>query len=212
MKGRKLVLIGGGGHCRSCIDVIELAGGYVIDTIIDTPDKVGEKVLQYEITGSDPDIPGLIGEDVSFLITLGQIKTGARRKELFQYLKRLGAVLPIVKSPLAYKSPYSAVEEGSILMHHAVLNAGSRLGANCIVNTGAVIDHDSRIGSHVHLSTNAVINGGCVIGDGCFIGSNAVVNHNISVVEGVVIGSGTVVNKDITEAGIYVGSPARRLS
>ncbi|WP_374165851.1 acetyltransferase [Arcticibacter sp. MXS-1] len=212
MNRKKLALIGGGGHCRSCIDVLEQSGLYSIEAIVDAENKLGEKVLSYEISAADKDIPNLLKDGCSFLITLGQVKTAARRRELYLYLKQLGAVLPLIISPRAYLSPYASAGEGSVLMHNSVMNAGSTLAANSIVNTGAVIDHDSHVGSHVHISTNAVINGGCLIEDGCFIGSNAVVNHNISIARNVVIGSGTVVNKSIRDAGVYAGSPARRIS
>ena len=45
----KIVLIGGGGHCHSVIDVIEQTNKYEIIGIVDTKENIGKKVLDYEI-------------------------------------------------------------------------------------------------------------------------------------------------------------------
>ena len=49
MSKPKLILIGGGGHCKSCIDVIEQEDNYEIVGIIDVPEKKGEKILNSDI-------------------------------------------------------------------------------------------------------------------------------------------------------------------
>ena len=56
---QKIILIGGGGHCKSCIDVIEAEGKYDIAGILDMPEFVGEKILGYSIIGTDDDLPEL---------------------------------------------------------------------------------------------------------------------------------------------------------
>ncbi len=49
MSKPKLILIGGGGHCKSCIDVIEQEDKFEIAGILDVPEKKGERILNYEI-------------------------------------------------------------------------------------------------------------------------------------------------------------------
>ena len=56
----KIVLIGGGGHCKSCIDVIEEENKYQIAGIVDVPEKHGEKILAYKVFAKDDDLPELI--------------------------------------------------------------------------------------------------------------------------------------------------------
>lgn len=56
MKNKKIILIGGGGHCKAVIDVIELLGGYEILGIIDINEKVGSDILGYKVIGTDEDI------------------------------------------------------------------------------------------------------------------------------------------------------------
>ena len=134
----KIILIGGGGHCRACIDVIEQEGRFTIAGIVDVPEKIQHKVLGYPVIGSDSDLAELIKTCPNVLLTLGQIKSPTRRMELFNDLMTMGARFPVIKSPLAYVSPHAHVAEGTIVMHHALINAGARVGRNCIINTKAL--------------------------------------------------------------------------
>ena len=194
---QKIILIGGGGHCKSCIDVIEQAGTFQIAGIVDVPEKLHQKILDYEIIATDDDLPQLVNEYANFLITLGQIKTPERRIRIFQTLKESGAKLPVIISPLAYVSKHTEIGDGTIIMHHTLINAGAKIGSNCIINNKALIEHDAIIGDHCHIATGAVINGGVKVGRGTFFGSNAVCKEYIEIGENAVIGCGTKVIKNI---------------
>lgn len=211
MTGENIVLVGGGGHCKSCIDVIETQGEYRIAGIVDTKEKVGTKVSGYEIFASDEDLPKLAKEYRYFLITVGRVGTTDKRRELFERVGKMNVRFPGIVSPNARISKHSEIGEGTIVMHGAFINAGVRIGKNCIVNTSAVIEHDSVIGDHCHISTGCVVNGECTIGTGVLIGSNSVVNQCLSICDGAVIGSGAVVIASIGVAGTYAGNPAVRI-
>ncbi|MGZ3929763.1 MAG: PglD-related sugar-binding protein, partial [Mucilaginibacter sp.] len=75
MPKKPLILIGGGGHCKSCIDVIESANEWEIIGILDGNMKPGDNVLNYSVVGDDSDIDKLIKNDYFFFITVGQIKS-----------------------------------------------------------------------------------------------------------------------------------------
>jgi len=177
----KIILIGGGGHCKACIDVIEQEGRFTIAGIVDVPEKKQHNVLGYPVIGSDADLAELIKTFPNVLITLGHIKSPARRVELFNDLMQMGARFHVIQSPLAYVSPHAHVAEGTIVMHHALINAGASVGRNCIINTKALVEHDAVIEDHSHISTGAVVNGGVKIGSGSFFGSGAVAAENTSI-------------------------------
>lgn len=193
----KIILIGGGGHCKSCIDVIEQSGKFQITGIVDLPEKLHHKILDYEIIATDDDLPRLVNEYKNFLITLGQIKSPKKRIRIFQTLKASGAKLPVIISPLAYVSKHAKIGDGTIIMHHALINAGAKIGENCIINTKALIEHDAIIGDHCHIATSAIINGGVKVGSGTFFGSNAVCKEYIEIGENAVIGCGAKIIKNI---------------
>ena len=192
-----IILVGGGGHCKSCIDVIEQEGTFQIAGIVDVPEKLNEKILGYEIIATDDDLPELVKEYDYFFITLGQIKSPDKRIRLFETLKKSGAKLPVVISPLAYVSKHAAIGDGSIVMHHALVNAGATIGKNCIINTRALIEHDAVIENHCHIATDAVINGGVKVGSATFFGSNSVSKEYIKIGENAVIGCGAKIIKNV---------------
>ena len=177
----KIILIGGGGHCKACIDVIEQEGRFTIAGIVDISEKKQHNVLGYPVIGSDADLAELIKIFPNVLITLGQIKSPVRRMELFNFLQQIGARFPVIKSPLAYVSSHASIGEGTIIMHQALINAGASLGANCIINTKALVEHDAVIEDHCHISTGAIVNGGVSIGSGSFFGSGAVSKEYTSI-------------------------------
>jgi len=174
-----IILIGGGGHCKACIDVIEVEGRFQVTGIADLLERRGEMVLNYEIIATDDDLPGLVKKYGLFLITLGQIKSSELRKKYYTSIKNLGGRIATVVSPLAHVSRYASLGEGTIVMHQAVVNAGAKVGVNCIINTKALIEHDARVGDHCHISTAAVLNGGAVVGNGSFVGSNTVLKEGV---------------------------------
>lgn len=211
MKKEPIILIGAGGHCISCIDVIESTEKYNIIGILDHPEKRGTKVLEYPIIGSDDDIPELIKSCKNFLITVGQIKSPKIRQNIYKIVKESGGLLPVVISPSAYVSQHSRIEEGTIVMHHVMINAAASAGICCIINSKALIEHEASIGDFCHISTAACINGQVTVGANTFIGSNTVVGNNLTVSENVIIAAGSQVLKSICRPGIYIGNPLRKI-
>ncbi len=181
MSKENIILIGGGGHCHSVIDVLEQENKYNILGIIDLPKFKGEKVLGYSVIGSDDDLEQLRKKCKNALITLGHIQSNDLRVKLFDKLKKAGFELPVIVSPLAYVSKHATIQEGTVIMHHALINANVKIGKNCIINTKALIEHDVIIKNHCHISTASVINGGVTVEDNTFFGSNATSKEYVEV-------------------------------
>ena len=187
---KPIILIGGGGHCISCIDVIEMTKEFSILGIIDSSKKKGTKTLDYEVIGDDNDIEILSKTCVNFLITIGQIKSHLIRQEIYLKLKKLNLKLPIIISPLSYVSRYADINEGTIVMHDAIINAGAKLGKCNIINSKSLIEHEVLVGDFCHISTSSIVNGQTVIEDNCFIGSNSVLVNNIKIKKNTIIPAG----------------------
>jgi len=199
-----IILIGGGGHCKSCIDVIEQEDNYQIVGILDLPEMLGKEILGYKIIGTDDDLPKFLKTVNNYLVTIGQIKSPAKRIALWQIVKKSGATLPVIVSPHAYVAKSSNIGEGTIIMHQAIVNSEARIGVNCIVNSNALIEHETSIGDFCHISTGAIVNGQTKIGNRCFIGSNATISNNVCIVDDSIISAGSIVLKDITTSGIHI--------
>lgn len=174
-----ILLIGGGGHCKSCIDVIKSEGKYEIAGIIDDTLHCNhvKEILGYPILGGDEDLMELRKKFKYALVTIGQIKTPLPRIKLYYKLKELNYILPTIISPLAYIAKDVTISEGSIIMHHALLNTSSNIGRMCIINTKALIEHDCIVKDFCHISTGAILNGKCVVEEQSFVGSNMTIKH-----------------------------------
>lgn len=177
---RELILIGGGGHCRSCIDVIKQEAKYSIKGIIDVPEKIGNSLDSYPYIGTDEDIPKLALENTDFLITLGHLGDAEKRIRCYNTIKDSHGTMATVISPRAYVSKSATIGEGTIILHDALINTGAVIGYNCIINSKALIEHDAIIEEQCHISTGSIINGSSSIGFGSFIGSHATIIQGVS--------------------------------
>ena len=194
---KNIILIGAGGHCNSCIDVIELEKKYKIIGLVDDKKKI--KNLKYKILGNDKNLKILLTKSKFAHISIGQINDFKKREEIFLNLKKIGFKMPSIISPLAYVSPKAKIGEGTIVMHGAIINRGAIIGNNCIVNTKALIEHDTSVGDNCHVSTRSTLNGGVIIGNNSFIGSHAILKQNIKVGKNCFVNANLFVNKNIKD-------------
>ena len=203
---KPLILIGGGGHCKSVMEAAESAG-YSILGVLDMPEEVGKPILSTKVIGTDDDIPAY-NDKAEFVITVGFIKNPATRIKLYNKVKEAGGKLATIVASTAHVSKYATIGEGTVVLHHALVNADAKVGCNVILNNFANIEHDAVIGDQCHISTGAMVNGECRVGERCFIGSQSVLANCITIGDDIIVGAGSVVRKSITEKGIYAGNPA----
>lgn len=207
-----LLLIGGGGHCKAAIDVIEAEGKYDIKGIIDKTEKVGQEVLGYPIIGDDDTMGHYLKKIGNFIITVGQIKSPSVRIKLFKKSVVLGGNPINVIAPSAIVSRHAQINQGTIVMHQTFINAGAKIGQNCIINNGALIEHDVEVGNHCHISTQSILNGEVIVGEGVFVGSNATVVQCLSIGEFSLIGANSLVLESIPKNSLAYSKQLNHLS
>lgn len=204
-----LVMLGNGGHAKSCLDIINsfhtysisLGGRITIGETIDDTRKI-----------TDGGWRSLIKNYDGFVLGVGQIHDPNDRMEIVRKVNQFDGKFATLISPQARVSPDVKIGDGVIIMPNANVNAGAVIRSHCIINTGAIIEHDAYVGSFCHIATGAVVNGDCKVGRRSFIGSNAVLLNEMQVCPDTTVGAGSVVTKRITESGgIYVGNPAKFL-
>lgn len=201
---KDIVLVGAGGQCISCIDIISAEGSHKIIGIIDREKSVMENnILGYKIIGDDSHLPYIIDQYKNIMITVGQIKNNKTRIKLFNLCKKLHAEFPTIISPLAYLSKFSEISSGTCVMHGVILNAKVKIGKNCIINTQSFVDHGSIINNHCHISTGVKINGDVFVDDGTFIGSGSIIREGVHIGKDCIIGAGSVVMKDIKSNTVF---------
>jgi sugar O-acyltransferase (sialic acid O-acetyltransferase NeuD family) len=205
MNKANLILIGAGGHARSCIDIIEHEGSYKIAGLVGLAHEVGLKQFGYQVLGSDSELIELANQYPYALITVGQILTADHRIRLYQQALDVGFKLPEVIAPTAYVSPHATIGAGTIVMHGAIINAGAIIGNNCIINNRALIEHDAHVADHCHVSTGAILNGDTSIGRGSFIGSGTIIREGLAIDANSVVGMGLSIRKGLIESNERLG-------
>lgn len=195
----KLILVGAGGHARSCIDVIEKQGIYQIVGLVGLQEQRSSSVLGYPVIATDDSLPALADSIDYALITVGQIQNWTQRVRLYEKIVEYGFQLPIIVSPFAYISVHAHIGPGSIIMHGAIVNAGVTIGENCIINSRSLIEHDTTVSSHCHISTGAILNGDVVVGSCSFVGSGSIVMQGITIGEKCLVGMGLTLRNTIED-------------
>lgn len=212
---RKILLIGGGGHCHSVLDSI-LASENNLQIGVIARDQDNMKNLKQDLSladlviGTDSDLPVLFKEGwQEAFISLGSVGNTIGRKKLYEVLKNIGFNLPMIKDPTAIISAQAKISSGVFIGKNVVVNAGSVVGDCAIINTGAIVEHDCHIGAFAHVSPGTIICGQAIIGNDAHIGAGSVVRQCISIGSNALIGAGSVVVKDIPNNVKAYGNPCK---
>ena len=205
---KKLLLIGGGGHCHSVLDSVLRTGKYAEIGIIDK--DIRSACLGITVIGRDEDLPKLLKEGWSdAFVTVGSIGDTALRRRLYAMIKVLGFTIPMVIDPSAELAKDVQLSRGTFVGKHAVINSGTVIGECAIINTGAIVEHDCIIGKFSHVSPGAVLCGQVVVGNDSHVGAGSVVRQGIEIGERSIVGAGSVVVKKIPGEVVAYGNPCK---
>ncbi len=209
MAKKKIVLIGGGGHCKVVISILKKLDNFKILGIVDNY-KAESLISGIKIIGTDNDLRNIYNSGIHYaLITIGSTKDNTKRYTLFNMAKEIGYKFPVIISPEAIIDESVRIDEGTVIMPGNIINIDSSIGKNCIVNTGAIIGHNCKIGDHCHIAPGTHISGSVVINELSFIGIGATIIQGVKIGKNVTIGAGSVVIKNVPDNVIIVGNPAK---
>ncbi|MFX4263252.1 acetyltransferase [Pelotomaculum propionicicum] len=209
---KKLLLLGGGGHCKSVLDSLLPSGQYVEMGIIDKKENVGKSILDVPVIGCDDDLSKLYQQEFNYaFVTVGSIGNPSLRVKLFSEIERIGFKIPNIIDATAVVSQHASLENGVFIGKNAVINAGSTIGKGVIINTSATIEHDCTIEDFVHIASGAVLCGELHIGYNTHIGANSVIKQQLRIGFDSIIGMGSVVLHDIGDNIIAFGNPCKEV-
>ena len=206
----RVVVVGGSGHARVVIDILENESRYRIVGLVDAFKPVHSKAFGYQILGREDDLPRLVAAGVCDAVIVAVGDNWVRA----QISKRLQNLVPELHFATAIH-PFSQIARdvsigpGTIIMPGAVVNAGSRIGEGCILNTSCSLDHDSVMGDFCSLAPRTVTGGAVKIGAFSAVCIGAVISHAVSIGKHSVIGAGATVVKDVPDGVVAFGVPAR---
>ena len=206
----KILLVGGGGHCRSVLDCLLRTGTYEEIGIIDQNKNEDPGLMGIPILGTDEDLPALFSKGwTNAGVTLGSVGCPNKRRLLFRRLTEIGFTLPTILDSSCVIGREVLLGEGVFVGKGTIINCGARVGSGAIVNTGAIIEHDCHIEDFVHISPGARLCGEVCIRENTHIGAGAVVRQQIEVGRDSLIGIGSVVVQNIPDRVEAYGNPCK---
>lgn len=200
---KDVIVIGAGGHAKVITDIVLENGDNVLGYLDDDTRKHNQIVYK-NLKVIDRISNAEKYDGCYFIIAIGNNRTRAKIEEEHRNLRWHTAV-----HPKAIISDTVEIDVGTVVMAGAVINADSKIGRHCIINTSCSIDHDNIIEDFVHISPGAHLAGKVFVGTYTWICTGATVINNINIRNNVIVGAGATVVKNINRPGIYVGTPAR---
>lgn len=202
----KLIIIGASGHGKVVADIAIKMNKWQSIAFLDDDESI-KTSMGLEVIGKTVDA-FVYKDEADFFVAIGNNATRERVQEKL-IDDRLNAVSLI--HPNAVVGTDVEIGIGTAVMAGVVINSSSHIGKGCIINTSSSLDHDNVIEDYVHLSPGVRTAGSVNIGKGTWLGIGSVVSNNVNICSGCIVGAGAVVVKDITEHGVYVGVPVRRV-
>ncbi len=194
MPDKKLILIGGGGHCVSVLDAALRMKAFDEIVITDPEISKGTQIMGCEVVGDDSVIPALKKQGFHYaFITVGSIENTSVRRNIVRKVSQLDFEFPVIIDPSAAVSEYAVIGAGTYIGKNAVINAEAEIGIHSIINSGAIIEHECRVGDFSHISVGAVLCGAVTVGNDCFIGAGSTVIQRIVIGNNVIIGANSTV-------------------
>lgn len=194
---REVILLGGGGHAKVVIDCL-LGQDRKVIAVFDKR-NTGPLLGVPRFQDYNPEL----FKRAVVLVAIGDNKV---RQVL---AGQIAHSFTNAVHPSAIVSSFTEMGVGTMILHRAVVQAGSNIGNHVILNTGSQVDHDGNIGDFVHIAPRAVLCGNVTIGEGTLIGAGAVVLPGVTIGKWAVIGAGSVIRKDVGDHAVVAGVPGR---
>lgn len=197
LTSEKIILQGGGEHAKVVLDCL-LSQGLEVLGLFD-PKFTGELFGVPQRGVYDP----AFAPEAKAIIAIGD--NAVRKKVAFTTTHAFTTAI----HSSCIVSKHAQVGVGSMILHGAIVQAQTKVGAHVIVNTAASVDHDCVLEDYVHIAPRVVVCGRVHVGEGTMVGAGAVILPGILIGTWAIIGAGAVVTKDVADGAVVMGNPAK---
>lgn len=194
---KPIIVLGAGGHASVLVDMLRRQGVVPLALVAPAAGTPRAVLANIPLWHHEEKILAHHPDEVVLVNGIGSLPGNPLRAALFARYRALGYRFASVVSAQAMVSDYAVLEEGCQVMAGAIIQAGTRIGANSIINSGAIVDHDCHIGSDNHVAPGAVLSGDVVTGERVHIGTGAAVIQGISIGTDAVVGAGATLTRSL---------------
>jgi sugar O-acyltransferase (sialic acid O-acetyltransferase NeuD family) len=198
-----VIVIGGGGHAKICIDILRTMGTFKIAGIVDGNLPVGSEVLGIPVIGTDADLQQFHADGVQLAVCgVGATANHPSRTALYEKIRKIGFRVPNLIHPAAVIEPSAHIGEGNQVMAGALVGSDAVVGNNCIINAGAIVSHESKLSDNVHIAPGAVLGGNVTVGRDTLIGMGATIYLGLTIGSKVIVSNGMNVFAPVADGSI----------
>jgi len=206
---RELVIVGGGGHGRETLDIVEAINAveptWAFAGFVDDGEIIADRLER-----RDASLLGtteiLANTNLHYVVGIG---SPAVRAKLDEQLTAWGRTAATLIHPAATLASDNRISDGVLLAAGARVTTNVTLGRHVHLNVNAVVSHDCVVGDYTTLSPGSLVNGDVQIGTGVFLGTGAIITPGVTIGDHAVIGAGAVVVRDVPSGVTVKGVPGR---
>lgn len=206
---KDIFILGAGGHAKVIINCLHEQSIAVRGLIDSNPEKHHQQILNVPVLGSEEILQQFSPENIWLINGVGSVGNPEIRSNLFHYFEKKGYRFTNVIHPSAVVARDVNLQAGAVIMAGAIIQPGTYLGKNVIVNTMAAIDHDCIIGDNVHIAPSATLCGNVTIGYNTHIGCGARIIQGKKIGNHCIIAAGAVVVNDVADNSTIRGVPGK---
>lgn len=210
MQDGSFIIIGGGGHTRVLLGMLQVAKLPISGIITGDEALVGSHIFGVPVLSTEA---GAVMDANGIQLINGVGNKPSRhgsglevREDVYARYKARGFQFPTIVSRDAVVQPHVSLGDGVQIMPGAIIQPGANIGDNVVINTHASIEHDVLVHAHVHVAAGAVICGHSVVGERTHVGAGAVIIQGITVGRDAVVGAGTIIVRDVPDGAIVRSS------
>ena len=198
-----MILLGAGGHAKVVAEALIQSGKTILGLV--APDKKkGSKYFGLDVLGNDDELFSYSPREVVLANGIGALPGKVFRWKLASQMREKGFQFTRVIHPSATIAADVIVGEGAQVMAGSIIQPGSSIGQDSIVNTRVSVDHDCKIGENCHLAPGVILSGCVNIGKGAHLGTGSTVIQNISIGANSTVSAGSIVYKDLINDKILI--------
>jgi sugar O-acyltransferase (sialic acid O-acetyltransferase NeuD family) len=205
-----LIIIGGGGHAREILDIVEAMNlesetfevlGFAADKYYDEAEMFARHARF--LGGVEPVLRDF---DARYVIGIG---SGDARRDIDSLATANH------RQPATLVHPQSSSGFGVELGPGTVIAAGARLtthisaGRHVHLNVNSTVSHDVTLGDYVTVSPGANVSGRVNIGEAVTLGTGSRIIERLTIGAGTMVGAGATVVSDLPAGVTAIGTPAR---
>lgn len=205
---KNILIYGASGHGKMIVDIILKNNDYNLIGFIDSNKPVNSNVYGHKVIGNLDALSILIKKFNIEGMVIGIGDNDLRLKVYKNILKIAPKIefVPIVH-PSAILAEDILVQEGTVLMAGAIVNANAKIGKFCVLNTKASLGHDSKMSDFSSLASGATVAGNVNIGSCSSICISASISQGLSIGDYTIIGGASLVLKSIGNKKLAFGVP-----